>query len=239
MLCLEFTQKRGNTAVTPFHKNSSILPWPVFSPPSAPRRIPLILVNIMHPSACAERFTEHHNPFALQKKPLKVPKCLRPATRFPWRATFKGIGQRIFRREEGCRHTLAGRLKLRAAIVIKRTTAGPCIKKMPPIGKMMQRRRQRQDGVYHPPLQAVSKMLAVEIDRAAIMPAVGLHPHIAVIIFPVAPIVVAIPAFQGAGKNTVSIIKGHKKYFRDKIPKHPKEAKPPLSSTSPQFAILP
>jgi len=77
---------------------------------------------------------------------------------------------------------------------------------VPAIGNVTKRKWQRVDRIHNTPLQTVRKLFAVKVDRTSILPAACLHPHVAVIIFPVAPIMVAIPAFQSPGKNAVSII---------------------------------
>jgi|GEM_PF-3957305 len=76
MLGLEPAEKSDHRTITPLDKNTPILPWSVFTSPSAAWRVTLILMDIVHPTADPEGFTEHEKPFPLTKQRLEVTECV-------------------------------------------------------------------------------------------------------------------------------------------------------------------
>ena len=64
-LCFELVDERDVRIVLSLDDRASILPDPIFLPPLTPRRVALVLMNIVDPQPRRKGLTEYKDPFAV------------------------------------------------------------------------------------------------------------------------------------------------------------------------------
>lgn len=169
-LCAELAQKRRHAPIGAFDHHCSILPRAVLLHPSAARRITLILVNVVHPLAIAERLAEHEDSPRPPEHRFELTKGVVASAILPVHPARSPLATNADALRRGAEPL--------APIEIERPGCLVHFDAMPPIRTRSQLRRPFRRQLDKLPLKTVMTMLAVEIDHAAIylLPTRAKHP---------------------------------------------------------------